>query len=194
MGAFVLAPLALRDLYGMTATLAAGVMLLRTGVFAAASPLGGQMGARLGTRTTAVTGTVVLAGAMVVFVVGTWTSAVVVFGAGLVVQGLGFGIARPPVSAAIANAVPEGDLGLASALGRMAMQIGNAFGITLLSTTYDDSGTAAAFALPFAIGVGLGAAAVVCSSFLQGGRPRPEPVEAVPLAGADRSDSTAIVD
>jgi EmrB/QacA subfamily drug resistance transporter len=185
MGAFVLAPLALRDLYGMSATLAAGVMLLRTGLFAAASPLGGQLGARLGTRPTAVLGTSVLAAAMGVFVVGTASTAVVVFGAALVIQGLGFGIARPPVTAAIANAVPEADLGLASALGRMSMQIGNAFGITLLSTLYDDSGTASGFVTPFVVGAVLGVAGIVCSAFLQGGRPARVQPTAVPAGSTD---------
>lgn len=179
MGAFVIAPLALRDLYGMSATLAAGVMLLRTGFFAGASPVGGQLGARLGTRPTAVLGTGILAAAMGVFVVGTATTAVAVFCVALVVQGLGFGIGRPPVAAAIANAVDESDLGLASALGRMSMQVGNAFGITLLSTAYDDSATAGGFAVPFLIGVGLGIIALVCSSFLQGGRPGREPAPSV---------------
>ena len=169
-GAFVLAPLALRDLYGMSATAAATVMLLRTGVFAGASPVGGQLGARLGTRPTALLGTSVLAGAMAVFVLGTSTTSVAVFCVGLVIQGAGFGLARPPVTAALANAVPEEHLGLASALDRMSMQIGNSFGITLLTALYDDSGAAEGFVPPFVVGTVLGIAAVVTASFLQGRR------------------------
>jgi MFS family permease len=53
MGGFVLAPIALREGFGLTATVTAAVMLLRTGVYSLSSPLGGQMGARLGTRPTA---------------------------------------------------------------------------------------------------------------------------------------------
>jgi EmrB/QacA subfamily drug resistance transporter len=188
MGAFVLAPLALRDLYGMSATLAAAVMLLRTGVFAGASPVGGQMGARIGGRPTALLGTVILAGAMGVFVIGTGASSVTIFCVGLVVQGLGFGLARPPVTAALANAVPEHHLGLASALGRMSMQIGNAFGITLLSTLYDDSGTSSGFGPPFTAGIVLGIAAVLCAWLIR--EVRTEPERSDPDAMADPDPAT----
>jgi DHA2 family methylenomycin A resistance protein-like MFS transporter len=169
-GAFVLAPLALRNVYGLSATVTSTVMLLRTGVFAGASPVGGHLGARIGTLPTALLGTSVLAGAMGVFVLGTSTSSVVVFCVGLVIQGAGFGLARPPVTAALANAVPEEHLGLASALGRMSMQIGNSFGITLLTALYDDSGGASGFVPAFVAGMVLGGAAIVTASFLQGGR------------------------
>ena len=50
MGGFVLSPIALRDGFGLSATVTATVMLLRTGVYSLSSPLGGQLGARFGTR------------------------------------------------------------------------------------------------------------------------------------------------
>jgi EmrB/QacA subfamily drug resistance transporter len=175
MGGFVLAPLALRDAFGLSATAAASVMLLRTGVFSVSSPLGGQLGARHGTRRMAVIGTAFLAVSMCVFVVGTELDMLIVFCIALVAQGLGNGIARPPVTAALANAVPETDLGMASALQRMTQQIGNSFGIAILTAVYDGSGTASSFGPPFMIGVGLSAVAVIFASFLR------EDVERRPL-------------
>lgn len=186
MGGFVLAPLALRDVFGLTATTTATVMLLRTGVYSLSSPVGGRLGQRIGGRSAAVLGMSLLTGAMLVFTVGANAALVGVFAAGLALQGFGAGVARPSLTAALANAVPEEDLGLASALQRMTHQIGNSFGITLLAAAYDDSATAAGFVLPFTIGIGLGLVAVALATFVvtdvhdddaaaEVGAPAPEP-------------------
>lgn len=181
MGGFVLSPIALRDGFGLSATAAASVMLLRTGIYSLSSPLGGQMGARFGTRPMALWGTSFLAVSMAVFVVGSAADMLLVFCAALLAQGLGNGISRPPVTAALANAVPEGDLGMATALQRMTQQIGNSFGIAMMSAAYNDSGTAEAFIAPFAVGVVLALVNVVVAGFLRpdedhGDRPVTAPV------------------
>jgi MFS family permease len=115
----------------------------------------------------AVIGTTFLALSMCVFVVGTERDMLIVFCVALVAQGLGNGISRPPVTAALANSVPETDLGMASALQRMTQQIGNSFGIAILTAVYDGSGTAEGFGPPFMIGVGLSIVAVIFASFLR---------------------------
>ena len=166
MGGFVLSPIALREGFGLTATATAAIMLLRTGVYSLSSPLGGQLGARLGTRPAALLGTTSLAVSMGAFVLGSAQAMLAVVCVALLAQGLGNGVARPPVTAALANSVPESDLGLATALQRMSYQIGNAFGIALLSAVYDDSGRAEAFVAPFAVGGVLAVITVVLASFL----------------------------
>jgi EmrB/QacA subfamily drug resistance transporter len=166
MGGFVLAPIALREGFGLTATVTAAVMLLRTGVYSLSSPLGGQMGARLGTRPTALIGTALLAVSMGAFVLSSYQALLLVFCLALLAQGLGNGMARPPVTAALANSVPESDLGLATALQRMTYQIGNAFGIALMSAVYDDSGRSEAFVAPFMVGVVLSIVTFALASFL----------------------------
>src|SRR5690606_9931286 len=108
-----------------------------------------------------------LAVSMAGFVLGTELDLLAVFCLALVSQGLGNGISRPPVTASLANSVPESDLGMASALQRMTSQIGNSFGIAILTAMYDGSGTPQAFTPPFAVGVGLAIAAVVFSRFLR---------------------------
>lgn len=167
MGGFVLSPIALRDGFGLSATVAAAVMLLRTGIYSVSSPLGGQLGSRFGTRPTAMWGTTFLAVSMAVFIVGSGADLLLVFCAALLAQGLGNGISRPPVTAALANSVPEGDLGLATALQRMTQQIGNSFGIAMMSAAYDDSGTAEAFVAPFTVGLVLAVVNIVVAGFLR---------------------------
>jgi EmrB/QacA subfamily drug resistance transporter len=166
MGGFVLAPIALREGFGLTATVTAAVMLLRTGVYSLSSPVGGHLGARVGTRPAALLGTSLLAVSMGAFVIGSGQAMLVVFCGALLAQGLGNGLARPPVTAALANSVPESDLGLATALQRMTYQIGNAFGIALLSSVYDDSGRAEAFVAPFTVGFILAGITIALATFL----------------------------
>lgn len=172
MGGFVLSPIALREAFGLSATVAATVMLLRTGVYSLSSPLGGQLGARYGIRRMTIWGTSFLAVSMGVFILGAQLDLLVVFCAALLAQGLGNGISRPPVTAALANSVPEGDLGMATALQRMCMQIGNSFGIAMMSAAYDDSGHPEAFVAPFAVGLVLAVANVVVATFLRDDRKR----------------------
>lgn len=188
MGGFVLAPIALREGFGLTATATAAVMLLRTGVFSVSSPLGGQLGARLGTRPAALLGTSFLALAMVTFVIGSGAAMLLVFCGALLAQGLGNGVARPPITAALANSVPESDLGLATALQRMSYQIGNAFGIALLSAIYDDSGTAESFVAPFSAGVVLAVITIALASFLIPDADHDEPDD---NEGVDTAPATA---
>jgi EmrB/QacA subfamily drug resistance transporter len=166
MGGFVLSPIALREGFGLTATATAAIMLLRTGVYSLSSPIGGQLGARLGTRPAALLGSASLAVSMGAFVIGSHQALLAVVCLALLAQGLGNGVARPPVTAALANSVPESDLGMATALQRMSYQIGNAFGIALMSAVYDDSGRAEAFVAPFSVGVVLAIITVVLATFL----------------------------
>ena len=177
MGGFVLAPIALREGFGLSATVTAAVMLLRTGVYSISSPLGGQLGARWGTRTASLAGTAFLAVSMSAFIFASYWGLLLVFCGALLAQGLGNGVARPPVTAALANSVPESDLGMATALQRMSYQIGNSFGIALMSAVYDNSGTSEAFVAPFAVGVALAVVTIALATFLVPDDPAGEIVE-----------------
>jgi len=163
MGGFVLSPVALRDGFGLSATTTATVMLLRTGFYSVSSPLGGQLGARLGNRRTIIWGNISLAVSMAVFIAGTHYNMLLVFCFALMAQGIGNGIARPPATAALANTVPESDLGLAAALQRMTQQIGNSFGIAVMSAFYNNAGTTGSFTPPFVAGVVMALIAIATS-------------------------------
>jgi MFS family permease len=147
MGAFVLAPLIFLETFGSSVTLASLVMLLRTGALTAASLLGGYLTGRVGARSTASTGTVVMTIGLGLIALGTSHGSLFWFGGGLVLQGLGNGIAVPPLNSAVAGAVPIEDVGIASAANRLLSQVGNAFGITILTLAYgsDHGGASRAF-------------------------------------------------
>ena len=149
MGAFVLAPLIFLETFGSSVTVASLVMLLRTGALTAASLLGGYLTGRVGARSTASTGTVVMTFGLALIALGTDRGSLFWFGGGLVLQGMGNGIAVPPLNSAVAGAVPAEDVGIASAANRLLSQVGNAFGITILTLAYgsDHGGATKAFAV-----------------------------------------------
>ena len=179
MGAFVLAPLIFLETFGSSVTLASLVMLLRTGALTAASLLGGYLAGRIGGRITSTCGTVVMTLGLALIALGTGERSLLWFGAGLVLQGLGNGIAVPPLNAAVAGAVPIEDVGIASAANRLLSQVGNAFGITILTLAYGSGGGAT---VAFGVGGVLSVLAVGCALAMEGRRPG---------AGRDRAPEPA---
>jgi len=142
MGAFVLAPLVLYAVFGLSITRASAVMLLRTLTLTLASHLGARLAMGVGERRAASIGSLVLTASLLVIAWSVGQATLVGFGVGLVLQGLGHGLALPSLSSAVANAVPDRDLGIASAGSRLMGTLGTAFGITALLLMYggDDSG------------------------------------------------------
>lgn len=170
MGAFFLASLLLLQRFGYTLIAAVPVLTVRPILFALSSPVGGRLAGRIGNRFTATTGSLALALGLVGLAVGSAVASLaVVIGVGFVLQGIGYGFLRPPISTALANSVDQHDLGVAAAAERLSGQIGVAFGITVLATLYD--GDPDRFPLGFAVGAALGIIGAGVSLGMQRGRP-----------------------
>lgn len=136
MGAFVMAPLLLYRSFEFSITQASLLMLLRTASLTLASPLGGFLGERFGERGGAAFGCALMTLALGLVAWGAAESSLIAFGIGLVGQGAGHGLSQPSVASAIARAVDESDLGVATAANRLAGQGGAAFGIAALTIVY----------------------------------------------------------
>ncbi len=146
MGAFVLAPFLLQNVFGMNVASTSLFMILRTLTLTLVSPVGGALGSRVGHRWASMIGTGTVACSMAVLAMGTANTWIYVVGAGLVLQGMGQGLCSPSLNAAVVGAVPEESLGIATAANRLVNQIGTAFGIALLTGIYGSrSGYQAAF-------------------------------------------------
>lgn len=170
MGGFVMTPILMRQVFVWPLSTVALLMLLRPLTYSLSSPIGGRIGQAWGERPTAITGTTMLALAMAVYAAGSWLTAVPLVAAALVIQGLGNGMARPSLGAILANSVDDEDLGIASASQRMVHQIGNAFGITLLTAVYGGVATSGAFGRAYAVAFGLGIVAVAMTTRVVGSR------------------------
>lgn len=152
MGAFVLAPFVLLGIFGFSISAAAGIMLLRTLSLTLASPLGGILGFRIGERGAALVGCGVMTVSLALIAWAVLTGSLALFGAGLVLQGTGHGLALPSLTSAVSTAVPEEHLGIASAAQRLMVQVGTSLGITLLTIVYGGVDEGGALARAFAAG------------------------------------------
>lgn len=166
MGGFVLSPLLTRFVLGYTLSQTALVMLLRPLTFSLSSPLGARMAMRIGERTNALIGTAMMTAAMVSFALSALQTSLVFMIVGLVLQGVGNGVARPSLTASLTNAVDEKDVGIASASNRMLHQIGASFGIAVLTAIYGGSRAGASFARAHLVGAGFGLLSFLAAGFV----------------------------
>lgn len=171
MGVFFVTPFILYGQFGWDAAGTAVLMLPAPVTMAIFSPIGGRLSWSIGTRRTAVVGSVVLVGSVAAIGLGAAWLSVPVLVAGLVAQGVANGLLRPATSAALSYALEDGLLGVGMATMRMIAQVGTALGITaaVAASGPDDSG--GALVACFAIGV----VALVAASQLVGGRHEPAP-------------------
>jgi MFS family permease len=163
MGAFVIAPIFLIQVFHYSIAATSGIMLMRTLTLTAASPLGGHLGGRIGERAASMLGSGIVAVSLVVVAAGALQTSLLVVCIGLVLQGLGNGIGGPPMTTAVAGSVDHEHLGVAAAASRLTSQVGVAFGITTLTMVYGGTNTGAAFARAFLVGAVFAACAMLAS-------------------------------
>ena len=106
--------------------------------------------------------------------------------AGVGVAGAGSGIARPPIIAALTDAVGDRDLGVGTGMLNMAGQIGAAAGISLLSALVADDSTPERFRLVFVIGAAVSTLAIGVAGAIRftaaGPTPKPTPSPTAPYS------------
>jgi predicted MFS family arabinose efflux permease len=163
MGGFFVSSLLVVEQFGYSLSSSVPILAVRPAVFALASPLGGRLAGRAGTRAATIAGATALVVGLTGLAAGAAADALaVVIGVGFIAQGIGFGLLRPGIATALADAVDERDLGMAGAAERLVGQVGVAFGITIMATVYggDVDGLPPAFALGAAFAV-IGTAAAL---------------------------------
>ena len=134
MGGFVITPIFLESVFGYPETRVGGLMIARPLAFAITGPLAGYVTIRVGERTSAVTGALFVVASMVALsTVAPGSSDLVIIGA-LALSGVGLGCSSPALTASMANAVDERDLGVAGAFQQMMTQFGVVLGIQLMLT------------------------------------------------------------
>ena len=165
MGGFILAPKLLAEVRGLSADAIALLMVPRPLTFAIAGPVAGWMATRISARTTVVAGTIALSLSMTIFafVASDPTTAAVVLA--LTLSGIGIGAAQPRLTACVANAVHDEDLGIAGATQQLVAQVGTTVGMNLLEAVQVTAaagavGAAAGSSYSLAYGVGTAVALV----------------------------------
>ena len=134
MGGFILAPLLLERTFGYDASKAGLTVVARPLVFSLVAPIAGYAAARVGNRLTATCGGIVLVASMLAFYLASPPGGIGLVVVALGLSGLALGLSGPSSAAAVANAVPDSELGVASSSQQLMSQIGTVAGIQVLQT------------------------------------------------------------
>ncbi len=190
-GAFFLFPLLMEQVYGFSVSQVGFLSVARPLVFAISAPIAGYMTVRTGERNATLFGTLSLLLSMVIFATLGASLAVIVVVVALALSGLGMGVCQPATSSTMANEIAESEYGVMSAASLLAAQVGEVAGIQLVLTiqesiaknsglgnVHHSTALLHSFSVPFWIGTGVAALAVVCALFI---RPLPRSARAARL-------------
>lgn len=177
MGGFILAPRLLDDGLGLAASTVGLLVIARPLTFSIAAPAAGPVTVRVGERVAGVVGAVGVVASMVCFAfVGSGTPLwFVVVALGL--SGLGLGIASPAMTALVAGAVADTDLGVVGAMQQLMTQLGAVVGSVVLTTVSADATSAdlAPFHQAFATAAVVAGFGVVAAAFARSTPRQPSP-------------------
>jgi EmrB/QacA subfamily drug resistance transporter len=178
MGGFIITPVFLTSVFGYPETRVGGLMIARPLAFAIAGPLAGYVAVRVGERASAVVGAgFVVASMLALASVAPGSSDLVIVGS-LALSGIGLGCSSPALSASIANAVDERDLGVAGAFQQMMTQLGVVIGIQVMQTVSvvrrASAGQVGAYGEAYLVGAAVAAAGVACAFFVRSSQRRVE--------------------
>ena len=179
-GGFFLFPLLMEQVYGYSVSQVGFISVARPLLFAISAPIAGYMTVRTGERTATLFGTGSLLLSMILFATLSPTAGLAVILIALALSGLGMGVSMPATSATMSNEVAASEYGVMSAAQLLAAQVGEVAGIQAVLTIQESiarrSGLADvhhstallhSFSVPFWVGAGVAAAAVVCALFIR---------------------------
>ena len=174
LGAFFLTPLLLESAfgYGHDQSAVGFLSLPRPIVFSGIAPFAGYLAVRIGERTSAVVGTSAVVLSMGVFALTGHGTGLALVELGLVLSGIGLGVASPSLSATVSNQFAPEDLGTAAASQQLMNQLGTVAGIQVMETVREAaiagrSGPAAvlsSFHEAYLVGGGIAVLAVVAAA------------------------------
>lgn len=139
MGSFIVTPLLLQAVMGLSAGMTSLVSVPRAGFVALASPAASRVGVRFGVRRLVVGAAMGVAVSFVALAVGAGAGSVVVVTVALAAGGWAFGHLQPGLLTAVANAVDERHFGMSTSLQQTANQIGAVVGMGLFTAVAADA-------------------------------------------------------
>jgi MFS family permease len=190
-GGFFLFPLLMEQVYGYSVSQVGFISVARPLLFAISAPIAGYMTVRTGERNATLFGTGSLLVSMILFATLRPTAGLLIILVALALSGLGMGVSMPATSATMSNELAETEYGVMSAAQLLATQVGEVAGIQAvltiqesiarrsgLSNVQHSTALLHSFSVPFWVGAGVAALAVVCALFI---RPLPRAVRAAEL-------------
>jgi MFS family permease len=194
MGGFILTPVLLEEGLGYTAAAAGLLIIARPLTFSVAAPIAGRFTLRVGERAAGVSGALIVTLSMVMLAALRVNSSVIIILVALALSGMGLGVSAPAMTAAVANAVEDADLGVAGAIQQLAVQVGSVIGIQVMQTvqqaTATSDGDIASFSIAYLVGAAVCLLAVASAWFVRS-TPIVTDVPASPLNEVSASGAVA---
>lgn len=158
MGAFMIVPQMLQEGAGLSLATVGWLIIARPLTFAIVAPLGANVTMRTGERFAGMFGSMTVFTSLVILssVRADTPLWLIAFGLGL--SGLGLGVSSPAMSALLANAVDDDQLGAASAMQQLVSQMGALLGATVMITVQEataEQGILPSYANSLVIGASL---------------------------------------
>jgi MFS family permease len=179
-GGFFLFPLLMEQVYGYSVSQVGFISVARPLVFAISAPIAGYMTVRTGERTAALFGAGSLFISVVLFATVSPSAGLLIILVALALSGLGMGVSNPATSASMSNEVAASEYGVMSAAQLLASQVGEVAGIQTvltiqesiarrsgLSNVHHSTALLHSFSVPFWVGAGVAALAVICALFIR---------------------------
>ena len=182
MGGFIISPLVMMGVFGLGQATTSMWTIARPVSLSVTSPVGGHWGVRYGERAMIMGGSVLVLVGMLAFAFGAATHALPAIIAGLVLCGMGAGLAQPSLSTIVASSVGEQDHGIAVSTMATATGIGAVAGVSILTALCADAGTPEAYRDGYLLGAfvaGLGIVAAALIRPMTEADPSHEPIREV---------------
>jgi EmrB/QacA subfamily drug resistance transporter len=186
MGGFIVTPVLLEDGLGYSTAFVGLLVIARPLAFSIAAPTAGYVTVRIRERVAGMAGAVVVFASMLLLarIDTNATPAFIVLA--LALSGIGLGVSAPAMTATVANAVPDDELGVAAALQQLMTQVGSVVGIQVMQTvqasTESSSGLIGSYANAYYVGAVAALLAVGAAAFVRPSAPVVEAHHADALA------------
>jgi EmrB/QacA subfamily drug resistance transporter len=171
MGGFILTPVLLQEGLGYTATAVGLLIIFRPLTFSLTAPLAGFVTVRVGERVAGIAGSLIVLLSMLLLAALDEGSSWGIIALALALSGMGLGVSAPAMTATVANAVDDDDLGVAGALQQLVVQVGAVIGIQVMQTVQgaavDGQGLVGSYRVAYLVGAAVCTLAVATAAFVQ---------------------------
>jgi MFS family permease len=170
MGGFILIPQLLERGLGFSAAFVGWLIVARPLAFSLAAPTASFVTMRVGERASAMVGSSIVVLAMILFaLIDVGSSSWFIAGA-LAISGIGLGISSPSLTALVANAVDDKDMGVAGALQQLMNQLAAVAGTTVMISVQESlepSGVVRSFSIAFVVGACVSALGTIAAFYVR---------------------------
>jgi EmrB/QacA subfamily drug resistance transporter len=188
MGGFIVTPVLLEQGLGYSTAFVGLLIVARPLAFSITAPAAGYLTVRVRERVAGMAGAAVIFVSMMLLAMIDGGSSAAFIAVALAMSGVGLGISAPAMTATVANAVADEDLGVAAALQQLVTQVGAVVGIQVMQTvqaaTEESSGEVGSFANAYHVGAVAAVAAVALAVVVRPTVPAARGVHGEALAAA----------